>query len=209
MRRKMVRNLDCAPAGPFAIIRDSLLQGVGSNRTSQGKGQVTEIRDRHSGAKLDERTGGRSLCGVCQSSVRTQQSSCEAGPQTASLDTELLEPDQKYLQTRREKGKPSTELRRAWEVFYRTCDPFVRHTVTSCQIAYGHDLDDYVQEAWIEITTSLVQFAYDPDRGSFEGWLRTVVVRTVGMKRWRADRRHPGGCRAHGRCRVQLSRSPS
>lgn len=98
---------------------------------------------------------------------------------------------QQYLQALRECDSPPAELREAWEAFYRACDPLVCRTVAACSI-HRADLDDCAQEAWAEIAGKLIRFEYDPNRGSFESWLR-IVVHRAACRHARRDLRQTAG----------------
>jgi RNA polymerase sigma-70 factor (ECF subfamily) len=52
------------------------------------------------------------------------------------------------------------------------------------------DVDDLVQEVMAVLVRELPTFAYDPGRGSFRGWLRTVAVNRLRMF-WRSRRTRP------------------
>lgn len=106
-------------------------------------------------------------------------------PRTAIVLPEFLAEARQYLNAGRDLPHAApARLVRAWETFYTLCDPLVRRTIAGCRVSRD-DRDDYAQEAWAEITASLGQFDWDPDRGSFETWLRTIVQRTV----WRLETR--------------------
>lgn len=116
----------------------------------------------------------------------------QASPSSAlSTLTNLLSAAQQYLQALRECISLPRELREAWDSFYKAYDPLVRRTVADCGIV-GADADDAVQEAWAEITSKLTRFEYDPNRGSFEGWLRIVVHRSA-CRHIRRDQRQTAG----------------
>jgi RNA polymerase sigma factor (sigma-70 family) len=112
------------------------------------------------------------------------------GTQTAFVTPELLAAAQEYLHARRETSQPPAQLLLAWETFYRICDPLVRRTIARRRVP-RNDLDDSAQDAWNEINASLVDFVYDPGRGRFESWLRTVVERSVWRHLSRNDCRKP------------------
>jgi len=52
------------------------------------------------------------------------------------------------------------------------------------------DVDDLVQEVMEVLVRELPSFHYDPGRGSFRGWLRTITLNRLRMF-WRARRTRP------------------
>jgi RNA polymerase sigma-70 factor (ECF subfamily) len=52
------------------------------------------------------------------------------------------------------------------------------------------DVDDLVQEVLAVLVRELPTFEYDPNRGSFRGWLRTVAVNRLRVF-WRSRRARP------------------
>jgi RNA polymerase sigma-70 factor (ECF subfamily) len=52
------------------------------------------------------------------------------------------------------------------------------------------DLDDLVQEVMEVLVRELPHFRYDPQRGSFRGWLRTITVNRLRMF-WRSRQSQP------------------
>jgi RNA polymerase sigma-70 factor (ECF subfamily) len=54
----------------------------------------------------------------------------------------------------------------------------------------AEDVDDLVQDVMEVLVRELPQFHYDPQRGSFRGWLRTIVVNRVRMF-WRSRQGQP------------------
>lgn len=114
-----------------------------------------------------------------------------AGQQHPPSISNLLAPAQQYLQALREDISPPPALHEAWDVFYQACDPLVRRTVAAC--SYGRaEVDDCIQECWAEITAKLTRFEYDPNRGSFEAWLR-IVVHRAACRHGRRDHRQTTG----------------
>jgi RNA polymerase sigma factor (sigma-70 family) len=50
----------------------------------------------------------------------------------------------------------------------------------------SHEAEDLLQEAFVKIFRSFVQF--DPEKGSLEGWMRRIVVNTC-LSHWRQQQR--------------------
>jgi RNA polymerase sigma-70 factor (ECF subfamily) len=62
----------------------------------------------------------------------------------------------------------------AWDQFYRVCDPLIRRFAVTCRVPKA-DLNDCLQEVWIELVRALPDFRYDPGRGLFRSWLYSLV----------------------------------
>ena len=69
-------------------------------------------------------------------------------------------------------------LSEAWNRFYNLYRPIIWQTVRGTGIP-DSDLEDCVQEVWIEIVAKLPAFAYDPDQGRFQSWLSVLIRRRV------------------------------
>ena len=62
------------------------------------------------------------------------------------------------------------------------------------------DADDLVQEVLATVAREMPRFEYDPARGAFRGWLRTVLVnRVMNYRRSRANRPDAAGGGGHDR----------
>lgn len=143
--------------------------------------QMVPLRDQRFGfTKGSEATG-------------SAQQTSDTRPSRDTSISKLLAPAQQYLQALREDILPPSELREAWDAFYRSCDPLVRRTVATSRL-HRADADDCAQEAGAEIVAKLTRFEYAPNRGSFEAWLRIVVHRAAGRYA-RRDHRQTAGRR--------------
>jgi RNA polymerase sigma-70 factor (ECF subfamily) len=61
---------------------------------------------------------------------------------------------------------------RAWAAFDRRYSPLIRRW---CREWFPRDADDLVQEVLAKLVASAGAFDYDPRRGRFRGWLKTVT----------------------------------
>jgi RNA polymerase sigma-70 factor (ECF subfamily) len=78
----------------------------------------------------------------------------------------------------------------AWRCFHDIYRPLL----TSWLRRHGlqnHDLDDLLQEILAAVVRALPQFQYDPARGRFRAWLRTILVNRL-RQFWR-ERQASGG----------------
>lgn len=89
---------------------------------------------------------------------------------------------------------PAEEGRSKWEAFFYQLGPYVRHVALSSGVRPA-DLDDCCQEAWIEVVRRLAEGRFNEARGSFAGWIFTVV-RNKSIDFVRAAARNPEVC--HG-----------
>jgi len=74
---------------------------------------------------------------------------------------------------------------RAWSDFDAIYRPML-HRFAAAQGLDGVDAEDVVQHCMAAVQKHIEQFDYDPDKGRFRGWLRTVVnnhVRNLLKKR--------------------------
>lgn len=62
------------------------------------------------------------------------------------------------------------------EEFASLYAPLVRAMALKCGLD-GHDADDIMQQTMLEVLRGLASFDYDRERGTFKGFLRTVVRR--------------------------------
>jgi RNA polymerase sigma-70 factor (ECF subfamily) len=76
-----------------------------------------------------------------------------------------------------------------WERLVALYTPLLRSWLRRSDVPAA-DLDDLVQEVLEVLVRELPQFHYDPQRGSFRGWLRTIVVHRVRMF-WRSRQARP------------------
>lgn len=68
-----------------------------------------------------------------------------------------------------------------WETFYHRYSRFI----LSVCIRYGltpAEAEDVLQETMVELICALRKFEYDPSRGRFRGFLKTIVVRKVSRR---------------------------
>jgi RNA polymerase sigma-70 factor (ECF subfamily) len=81
----------------------------------------------------------------------------------------------------------------AWQRF----DDIYRPLLTSWLRRHGlqdHDLEDLLQDILATVVRELPQFEYDPDKGRFRGWLRTILVnRLRSFWRRRQSQARPAG----------------
>src|SRR5271157_3201139 len=64
----------------------------------------------------------------------------------------------------------------AWEEFHERYAPMIRGW---CRHWFPRELDDMVQEVLIRLVSSLKNFEYEPGRGRFRGYLKTVTHRLM------------------------------
>lgn len=70
----------------------------------------------------------------------------------------------------------------AWVEFHRR----YRDLIRGFAVRYGlqpADCDDVTQEVCLALSKSFKQFAYDPDKGTFRSYLRSVAINTINRKR--------------------------
>src|SRR5262245_12142469 len=60
----------------------------------------------------------------------------------------------------------------AWAAFDRRYAPLIRRW---CHDWFPSDADDLVQEVLVKLIAAAGAFDYDPRRGRFRGWLKTVT----------------------------------
>jgi RNA polymerase sigma-70 factor (ECF subfamily) len=76
-----------------------------------------------------------------------------------------------------------------WERLVALYTPLLRGWLRRQRVPPG-EVDDLVQEVLAVLVRELPQFPYDPGRGSFRGWLRTVTAHRL-RHFWRSRRCHP------------------
>jgi RNA polymerase sigma factor (sigma-70 family) len=102
---------------------------------------------------------------------------------------ELLERTQEYLRCAFEQLAPDSLLTAAWDEFYRVYNVVLRRFAISRGLR-GSDIDDCLQEVWMEVARSLVDFERPLDRPGLRAWLYTVVRNKAnGLFRRSARRR--------------------
>ncbi len=82
----------------------------------------------------------------------------------------------------------NTEDQRAWDQFYDCYAPMIRGW---CRHWFPRETDDMVQEVFVLLTNCLKTFDYEPGKGRFRGYLKTVTHRLMKDLKERADRRQP------------------
>jgi len=87
---------------------------------------------------------------------------------------ELLGQTQEYLRCAFQRLAPDSLLAAAWDEFYRVYNGILRRFAISRGLR-GSDVDDCLQEVWIEVSRSLSEFQRPIDRPGLRAWLYTVV----------------------------------
>ncbi|MBX7168907.1 MAG: sigma-70 family RNA polymerase sigma factor [Pirellulales bacterium] len=87
-------------------------------------------------------------------------------------NSETLQAAQLYLEQRLERGEPIPE--HGWQQFYAVYEPLIRRFAVRCRVP-ADELDDCVQEALQTVIVALRDFRYERSRGSFRGWLYSLV----------------------------------
>jgi RNA polymerase sigma-70 factor, ECF subfamily len=77
----------------------------------------------------------------------------------------------------------------SWERLVGLYTPLLRGWLRRQEVP-PEDVDDLIQEVMQVLVRELPNFHYDPQRGSFRGWLRTIVVHRVRMF-WRSRQTRP------------------
>jgi len=77
---------------------------------------------------------------------------------------------------------------RAWDEFHQRYAPMIRGW---CHHWFPRETDDMVQEVFIRLTKCLKTFDYEPGKGRFRGYLKTVTHRLMEDLKERAARRPP------------------
>lgn len=81
----------------------------------------------------------------------------------------------------------------AWEVFDQIYRPLLLRYARACGLR-DDDADDVVQQCMAAVSSHIRRFEYDPGRGRFKGWLRTMVNNKVrNLLRGRRTRGVEGG----------------
>ncbi len=83
-----------------------------------------------------------------------------------------------------------------WTEFYELYYPYVR-AVAMHQGLELHDAEDVAQKVMAELARKLGDFVYDPSKGSFRGFLKTVTRRRVMDWKSRLKPQHDPKKRAH------------
>lgn len=86
----------------------------------------------------------------------------------------LLHNTQAFLKALLEEEVPDSGLVQAWQEFYRVYDGLIRRFVIARGVS-GADVDDCVQEVWMEVVVRLTGFNRPPNRPGLRSWLYTLV----------------------------------
>jgi RNA polymerase sigma factor (sigma-70 family) len=101
-----------------------------------------------------------------------------AGAGPTDIEYRLVLDAQAYLRSLGQAGEDNPHLCQAWQRFYALFSPLIRRIVRSSRIPLA-DLDDCVQEVWLELVRKLPSFDYQPLQAPFGAWLSTLVRRKV------------------------------
>jgi RNA polymerase sigma-70 factor (ECF subfamily) len=77
----------------------------------------------------------------------------------------------------------------AWKRLVDLYSPLLRSWLRHNLVPHD-DVDDLVQEVMEVLVRELPDFRYDPERGSFRSWLRTIMVNRLRMF-WRSRQNRP------------------
>ena len=66
----------------------------------------------------------------------------------------------------------------SWDEFNKYYNPYIMMVVKSLKISHTH-AEEITQMIMIKIWKSIPKFNYDPNKGNFRGWIRTITVNTV------------------------------
>src|SRR3989442_1473457 len=72
----------------------------------------------------------------------------------------------------------------SWQRLVDLYTPLIRTWLDRYKIQ-EQDQDDLVQDVMTALITEMPKFQYDPQHGSFRGWLRTILVNRLRMF-WRS-----------------------
>lgn len=75
-------------------------------------------------------------------------------------------------------GRRAERRNRAWEDFVALAEPHLRMAVRACGCR-ARDVEECVQEAWLQVFASVDRVDTDPGRGSLACWLQTVARRST------------------------------
>ena len=83
----------------------------------------------------------------------------------------------------------------AWEKFIARYGPMIRGW---CRHWYPREADDRAYDVFAELIFRMINFEYDPSKGRFRGWLKTVthnMMARLKKGRYSAARRRPRSTR--------------
>lgn len=101
----------------------------------------------------------------------------------SSIDPQLLSLAQEYLKSLSLYEQPDEDHKQAWDMFYQSCDQFIR-SVCARQGVPQSEIDDVAQQVWTSLLEQLKTFEHNPDRGKVQTWLYAVIRNTV-IDGWR------------------------
>jgi RNA polymerase sigma factor (sigma-70 family) len=106
-----------------------------------------------------------------------------------NLDMQRLHDAQECLRCRERHQIPSSAETQAWEWFHPTYDQLLRHWAPGCHIN-PDDVNDCLQEVWIEVMNKLPAFDSDGTQAGLCSWLHAIVhAKAVDLLRYQS--RHP------------------
>jgi RNA polymerase sigma factor (sigma-70 family) len=77
---------------------------------------------------------------------------------------------------------------RAWDEFHQHYAPMIRGW---CRHWFPRETDDMVQEVFVRLTKCLKEFEYEPGKGRFRGYLKTLTHRLMQDLKEQSARRPP------------------
>ena len=90
------------------------------------------------------------------------------------IDCQLLHEVKMCLECLSNKKCPRPEWSGAWAWFERTFAPLLRRFAVACHVK-PDEIDDCLQEVWIELIQTLPAFQFDGQHGRFCCWLYKIV----------------------------------
>lgn len=103
----------------------------------------------------------------------------EVTTQTGAKQLSLV---QQYIRISLSRREPDTLLTTAWQDFYRYHAVLIRKLVLSRGLR-GTDVDDCVQDVWVEVIQRIPQFVHREERPGLHSWLYTLVrSKAVGLR---------------------------
>lgn len=76
----------------------------------------------------------------------------------------------------------------SWSDFFDTYSPLLYNVARRAGLSEA-DADDIVQETLLTVARKIGDFRYDPQKGSFKGWM-LQLTRSRIVDRWRRERKH-------------------
>jgi RNA polymerase sigma-70 factor (ECF subfamily) len=90
------------------------------------------------------------------------------------INLNMIQNAQAYLERQSSGQAASAQQASSWEQFYRLASELIQRFAQSCGVGES-DLDDCLQDVWVELIKALRSFRYDPERARFPTWLFTLV----------------------------------